>query len=250
MALFVRPSNVRKVRRNLPFIILLCLIAMLIFITGMWAGQTCLGLNCLLNSGNKDINLIRNNHTSILVDIKQTSDKHEGTKKNGIESKGNEVSVREELMKKNMRLQIQKGRIGPSYKEKEIMLYHAPVKTGTASQKDLDVKYEPPAYVQIREADSPTVGDFTCGGTAVPNCCAFYIGSVAEGKKICNSYKDYCKGFVLSSLSAKAEKLEYLMYLKTSVSSMTINYLTDFFIKTDFVKRVGWRTGYEENETF
>jgi len=108
--------------------------------------------------------------------------------------------------------------------------------------KSKESSVEAPLYIQIRESDSPTIGDFHCGGTEVPRCCAFYVNNIGEAKKICDSYRDFCKGFVLSTLSEHAEKLQYLMYLKNNIEEMTSNFLTDFFVKSRYIKSIGWRS--------
>lgn len=98
-----------------------------------------------------------------------------------------------------------------------------------------------PDYIQIREADTPKYGDFDCGGTVIPHCCAHYVVDIAEAKKVCHSYSDYCKGFVLSTMSSSSTNIRYLMYLKTDVSKMCSNFLTDFFVKSKFMKEIDWK---------
>ena len=106
-----------------------------------------------------------------------------------------------------------------------------------------------PDYVQIREADSPGVGDFNCGGTEVEGSCAFYVDGIEHAKKICNSFSDYCRGFVLTpQLAAQSPPLllestpgQHLVYLKTKVDEMKVNFLTDFFVKTNHMKEIGWK---------
>lgn len=106
-----------------------------------------------------------------------------------------------------------------------------------------------PDYVQIREADSPGVGDFNCGGTEVKGSCAFYVDGIEHAKKICNSFSDYCRGFVLTpQLAANSLPLlldstpgRQLVYLKTKVNKMTMNFLTEFFVKTKHMKEIGWK---------
>ena len=101
-----------------------------------------------------------------------------------------------------------------------------------------------PSYTQIRESDSPKIGDFLCGGSAVENCCAFYVHDINEAKMICNVYLDLCKGFVMSSVGSgviNSHQPKYLMYLKNNVASMVSNFLTDFYIKTVHMRELGWR---------
>jgi len=115
--------------------------------------------------------------------------------------------------------------------------------------KPLGQKINVPKYIQIRESDSPKLGDFVCGGTMVEDCCAFYVRHVEEAKRICNAFDKLCKGFVLSSLSVAGDKLQYLMYLKNDVSGMVSNFLTDFFVKTEYMKQMDWRIRGNQGET-
>ena len=107
-----------------------------------------------------------------------------------------------------------------------------------------------PDYVQIREADSPGVGDFNCGGTEVEGSCAFYVDGIEHAKRICNSFSDYCRGFVMTpQIAAQTPPLillestpgRHLVYLKTKVDELTMNFLTDFFVKTNHMKEIGWK---------
>lgn len=106
---------------------------------------------------------------------------------------------------------------------------------------------EIPDYIQIREADTPKFGDFTCGGTVIPQCCAHYVGDIEEAKKICYSYSNYCKGFVLSTTSSSITNVLYLMFVKTDVSRLSANFLTDFFVKSKFLKEIDWKANSNNN---
>ena len=108
--------------------------------------------------------------------------------------------------------------------------------------KDRDILHRTiPDYVQIREADSPQTGDFNCGGSVIPHCCAFYVDGIEEAKKVCDSYSDYCKGFVLSVLNASPTNVQHLMYLKREVNQMSLNFLTDFFVKSKHMNKISWK---------
>lgn len=98
-----------------------------------------------------------------------------------------------------------------------------------------------PDYVQIREADSPQTGDFNCGGSVIPNCCAFYVHGIEEAKKVCDSYSDYCKGFVLNAINSSPTGVKHLMYLKREVNQMSLNFLTDFFVKSKHMNKISWK---------
>ena len=237
---------------------------------GIWAGKHCTGFSC--SSSLREAEEIQKNpKENILIDIRPGIKKNfydqddklkkniynEGDKLNSDELQREILSEAERQVKDIQNKPLVESKLD-GYKQaiahkrkgildEEIRIAPRAVDNDmrTPSERDLDIKYEIPAYIQIREADTPTVGDFHCGGSAVENCCAFYIRNIEEGKKICNSYRDYCKGFVLSSLSTDTGKIEYLMYLKTTVSSLTINYVTDFFVKVKFVQYIGWRTEYK-----
>ena len=95
-------------------------------------------------------------------------------------------------------------------------------------------------YIQIKEADSPKIGDFPCAATAVPECCAFSVSDTNEAKRICEAFGKFCKGFVMSTISSKKDSFEYIMYLKKDLNGTLANYLTDFFIKVDFLDELKW----------
>ena len=110
----------------------------------------------------------------------------------------------------------------------------------------VQLKQSVPDYVQIRESDSPGIGDFNCGGTVVEGSCAFYVNGIEHAKKICNSFSDYCRGFVFVSADSLPILLDsttgqHLIYLKTKVNEMTMHFLTDFFVKSKHMKDVGWK---------
>ena len=109
-----------------------------------------------------------------------------------------------------------------------------------------------PSYFQIRESDSPKIGDFHCGGSEVEGCCAFYVTGIKHAQKICDSYSDYCLGFVMAPFpvggtpllfneSAQPQEKRHLVYLKRRVDKMTSNFLTDFFVKSKHMKSVRWK---------
>ena len=98
-----------------------------------------------------------------------------------------------------------------------------------------------PTYLQIREADSTILGDFLCNMSAVEKCCSFYVQTVEEAKNICDAFQDICKGFVMSTMSSSIKSFQYLAYFKDNVSNMNVNFLTDFFVKTQFLPQIGWR---------
>ena len=95
-------------------------------------------------------------------------------------------------------------------------------------------------YIQIKEADSPKIGDYPCSATVVPNCCAFTITDTNEAKRICEAFGKFCKGFVMSTISSNVDSFEYIMYLKKDLNGTMANYLTDFFIKVDFLDELRW----------
>lgn len=95
-------------------------------------------------------------------------------------------------------------------------------------------------YIQVKEADSPRIGDFPCSATVVPECCAFSVSDTNEAKRICEAFGEFCKGFVMSTISSKVDSFEYIMYLKKDLNGTMANYLTDFFIKVDFLDQLKW----------
>eukprot|EP00112_Aurelia_sp_Birch-Aquarium-sp1_P024250 Seg758.4 transcript_id=Seg758.4/GoldUCD/mRNA.D3Y31 product="hypothetical protein" protein_id=Seg758.4/GoldUCD/D3Y31 len=95
-------------------------------------------------------------------------------------------------------------------------------------------------FIQIKEADSPRVGDFACSATVVPDCCAFTVSDTNEAKRICEAFGKLCKGFVMSTISSKVDTFEYVMYLKRDLNGTMANYLTDFFIKVDHLNELRW----------
>ena len=95
-------------------------------------------------------------------------------------------------------------------------------------------------FIQIKEADSPKFGDFRCSATTVPDCCAFTVSDTNEAKRICEAFGVFCKGFVMSTISSKADSFEYVMYLKKDLNGTMANFLTDFFIKVDFLDELKW----------
>ena len=95
-------------------------------------------------------------------------------------------------------------------------------------------------YIQIKEADSPRIGDFPCGATVVPKCCAFSVSDTNEAKRICEAFDTFCKGFVMSTISSNVDSFEYIMYLKKDLNGTMANYLTDFYIKVDFLDELKW----------
>ena len=96
-------------------------------------------------------------------------------------------------------------------------------------------------FVQLREADSPQFGDFECGGSVVPKCCAFEVESGDEAKGICNAFAQVCKGFVISAISTKSNSFQYLVYLKNNLHGVLANFLTDFYVKVDYIHEIRWR---------
>ena len=95
-------------------------------------------------------------------------------------------------------------------------------------------------YIQIKEADSPKIGDFPCSVTVVPKCCAFSVSDTNEAKRICEAFGTFCKGFVMSTISSNGDSFEYIMYLKRYLNGTMANYLTDFYIKVDFLDELRW----------
>lgn len=95
-------------------------------------------------------------------------------------------------------------------------------------------------YIQLKEADSPRAGDFECTATIVPSCCAFSVGDTHEAKRICEGFSKLCKGFVMSTISSKHDTFEYVMYLKRELNGTMANYLTDFFVKVDYLDELKW----------
>eukprot|EP00794_Sanderia_malayensis_P005723 gene5723-6423_t len=96
-------------------------------------------------------------------------------------------------------------------------------------------------YIQIKEADSPKVGDFECDATTVPDCCAIIIEDSHEAKHICEGFGSQCKGFVMSTIRSKKNDYEYIMYIKNQLNGTMANYLTDFFIKVDYLDDLKWK---------
>ena len=99
-----------------------------------------------------------------------------------------------------------------------------------------------PEYIQICNADSPLVGDFWCSRTVIEGCCAFFIRNTNEGKDICNNHGNRCQGFVVSTIMKQNGRMDMVMYLKNTVSAMINNKVTNFFVKSSFMKEVGWRS--------
>ena len=95
-------------------------------------------------------------------------------------------------------------------------------------------------YIQIKEADSPRIGDFPCKATVVPKCCAFSVSDTNEAKRICEAFDKFCKGFVMSTITSNGDAFEYIMYLKMHLNGTMANYLTDFYIKVDFLDELKW----------
>lgn len=242
----VHATNMRSLRRNLPCILLATFLGIMMFMCGWLFGQGCSDKECASRRQNNGDKEIKEGY------VKQLANLHELLLKS---NNGGKIIGKNDIFHgiNNGLKEMQKKFENNYVPQNNIYISNTkkPMKPEAARQKDkapLDTKIqvgnllEPvPDYIQIREADSPTVGDFVCGGSAVPNCCAFYVENIAQAKKICDSYRDQCEGFVLSSLSTSGVKVEYSVYLKSTVSAMTKNFLTDFFVKTKFIKNIGWR---------
>jgi len=95
-------------------------------------------------------------------------------------------------------------------------------------------------YIQIKEADSPRIGDFPCKATVVPKCCAFSVSDTNEAKRICEAFDKFCKGFVMSTITSNGDAFEYIMYLKKNLNGTMANYLTDFYIKVEYLDELKW----------
>ena len=95
-------------------------------------------------------------------------------------------------------------------------------------------------YIQIKEADSPRAGDFECDATIVPKCCAISVEDSHEAKHICEGFGKLCKGFVLSTISSREDSFEFVIYLKKELNGTMANYLTDFYIKVDYLDELKW----------
>ena len=259
----IPPSKIRKARKNLPIIVLILVVACLLFYAGLLTGTKCFGTVCKKNQmhivrSEKEINKEKENL------FKSSKDEEILEHQNNLRFIQRKM-FKEELaapstplpsklaQPKNMEYTspILKFKSVLNSKEKNLQKSVSHIlSSGNVIRQDQKNKFlkdhgwkrnDVPMYIQIRESDSPSIGDFHCGGTEVGNCCAFYVNNVNEAKEICNSYRDYCRGFVLSTLGANAQRQQYLMYLKTRADSMTSNFLTDFFVKSKYMNSIGWR---------
>ena len=257
----IPPSKIRKARKNVPIIVLILVVACLLFYAGLLTGTKCFGTVC------------KENRMQVVMDEIESNEEKENILKGSkdekiLERQRNLRFIQKKMFKEeraapNMSLPsklvqpkdteytspILKSKPVLNSKEKNLQVSHI-LSSGNVIQQGQENKFlknqgwkqnNVPMYIQIRESDSPSIGDFHCGGTQVHNCCAFYVNNIDEAKEICNSYRDYCRGFVLSTLGANAQRQQYLMYLKTRADSMSSNFLTDFFVKSKYMNSIAWR---------
>lgn len=255
----IPPSKTRKARKNLPIIVLILVVACLLFYAGLLTGTKCFGTLCKENRVQLVRNEIESNEEKENL-VKGSKDEERLERQNNLRFIQRKI-FKEKLATPNTPLPskqpknaeytspILKFKPVLNSKEKKLQVSHI-LSSGNIIRQDQKNKFlkdhgwkqnNVPMYIQIRESDSPSIGDFHCGGTEVGNCCAFYVSNVDEAKEICNSYRDYCRGFVLSTLGANAQRQQYLMYLKTRADSMTSNFLTDFFVKSKYMNSIAWR---------
>lgn len=225
----------RFMRRNIPLLGGIAIFCLLIFIAGIWYGE---------QRTFEKVNFHNKTSTGPKIDIPHANANNGNNNDNNnrlIDTINKDVTMYHGEVTERKIFDVNKALARPGFPLKGNYTVANPYifsrfKTNSSNRVKNDR-----SYMEIRKLDSPAIGDFHCTGTAVENCCAFYIQSLREAKDICDNLEDLCKGFVLTTTSREDGTTEFLVYMKENIRSVTTNILTDFFIKTKFIKTVSWR---------
>lgn len=76
-------------------------------------------------------------------------------------------------------------------------------------------------------------GDFSCSSSIRWTKCAYYVASISEATKICNSFGAVCVAFVL-----KSERGWLIVYLKSSLFRLKTDKNAALFVKKLFLPRL------------